>query len=235
MSNRAARRAAERQASPSVSEAQLNANRANAQFSSGPKTETGKLRSSHNAVKTGLTGRTILLPTDDVAAYQFLVTLMTEKFKPANDFEKHLTQNIVDTEWRLLRIPMLESGLYALGRHELAAGCAHESDPQTRAAMLEALIFRTYEKDFRNLALQERRLRSRLKADTAELSHLQQERVEKQNEDLKAAAALYLAAEQEGKPFNPAEFGFEFSLETVRDFLAKQKETKQPKTQATAA
>ena len=78
MSNRAARRAAAHQAS----EAQLAANRANAQFSSGPKTEQGKLVSSHNALKTGLTGRTIVLPTDDVAAYQTLVALINRKFNP---------------------------------------------------------------------------------------------------------------------------------------------------------
>jgi hypothetical protein len=190
MSNRAIRRAAERSAqrqaaapanpTNTISEAQLAANRANAQLSSGPKSETGKSKSSHNALKTGLTGRTILLPDDDVAAYQTLVSLIDQKFKPADDIEKHLTQSITDTEWRLLRIPTLEAGLYALGRHELSAECAHESNPQIRASMLEALIFRTYQKDLRNLALQERRLRSQLKADTAELRHLQAERREAQ-------------------------------------------------------
>jgi hypothetical protein len=176
MSNRAARRAAAHQ----ISEAQLAANRANAQSSTGPKSEQGKLVSSHNALKTGLTGRTIVLPTDDVAAYQTLVALINRKFTPANDIEQHLTQTIADTEWRLLRIPTLESGLYALGRHELAADCAHEPDPQLRATMLEAHIFRTYQKDLRNLALQERRLRNQLKQDTAELRRLQAERLEQE-------------------------------------------------------
>ena len=70
-----------------ISEAQLAANRANSQSSTGPKTEQGKLVSSHNALKTGLTGRTIVLPTDDVAAYQSLVALINKKFAPANDIE----------------------------------------------------------------------------------------------------------------------------------------------------
>ena len=195
MSNRAARRAAAHQ----VSEAQLAANRANSQSSSGPKTEQGKLVSSHNALKTGLTGRTIVLPTDDVAAYQALVTLINQKFNPANDIEQHLTQTIADTEWRLLRIPTLESGLYALGRHELAADCAHEPDPQLRATMLEAHIFRTFQKDLRNLALQERRLRNQLKQDTAELRRIQQERLEQET-----------AEGTEAKPASTPN-GFEFS------------------------
>ncbi len=227
MSNRAARRAAAHQAS----EAQLAANRANSQSSTGPKTEQGKLVSSHNALKTGLTGRTIVLPTDDVAAYQSLVALINQKFAPANDIEQHLTQTIADTEWRLLRIPTLESGFYALGRHELAADCAHEPDTQLRAAMLEAHIFRTYQKDLRNLALQERRLRNQLKQDTAELRRLQQERLET------------AAAEAEAKP-KPAAVpnGFEFS--TPPTHFASQPapapETAQPdqinlKTEAAAA
>jgi hypothetical protein len=223
MSNRAARRAAAhktmeaaRQASASVqspvaqpvpatlvSEAQLAANRANAQSSTGPKSEQGKLVSSHNALKTGLTGRTIVLPTDDVAAYQSFVALINRKFAPANDIEQHLTQTIADTEWRLLRIPTLESGLYALGRHELAADCAHEPHPQLRATMLDAHIFRTYQKDLRNLALQERRLRNQLKQDTAELRRLQAERLAQETATEPRASASATAA----KPQN----GFEFS------------------------
>src|SRR5215467_58147 len=54
----------------SVSESQLAANRRNAQLSTGPKSEEGKSKSSLNAVRTGLTGRTVLLPTDDAAGYQ---------------------------------------------------------------------------------------------------------------------------------------------------------------------
>jgi hypothetical protein len=53
-----------------TSERRLAANRANAQRSTGPRTKTGKAKSALNAVKTGLTGRTVLLPTADVAAYQ---------------------------------------------------------------------------------------------------------------------------------------------------------------------
>jgi hypothetical protein len=230
MSNRAARRAAMRQTSNNVSEAQLAANRANAQSSSGPKTEQGKLVSSHNALKTGLTGRTIVLPTDDVAAYQSLVTLINKKFNPANDIEQHLTQTIADTEWRLLRIPTLESGFYALGRHELAADCAHEPDPQLRAAMLEAHIFRTYQKDLRNLALQERRLRNQLKQDTAELRRLQQERLEQET-----------AEKTEAKPAS-VQNGFEFSTpqnqathEPVPTAEPAQAEQINLKTEATAA
>jgi hypothetical protein len=44
--------------------------RANAQKSNGPRTAAGKQRSSLNALRHGLTGHTIVLPTEDLAAYQ---------------------------------------------------------------------------------------------------------------------------------------------------------------------
>lgn len=46
-----------------VSERRLAANRANTQLSTGPRTPEGKAKSSLNAVKTGLAGRTVLLST----------------------------------------------------------------------------------------------------------------------------------------------------------------------------
>ena len=159
-----------------ATDSQINANRANAQNSTGPSSPEGKLKSSHNALKTGLTGRTILLPSDDLGAYENFVEILKRKYQPVEAYEKHLVQNIADTEWRLLRIPTLESGYYALGRHELAGECAHESNDQVRAAMLEALIDRTYKKDLRNLALQERRLRGQLAKFVTELTQLQEER-----------------------------------------------------------
>ena len=50
--------------------AQIEANRKNAQHSTGPKSPETKAKCSLNALKTGLTGRTVLLPADDTAAYQ---------------------------------------------------------------------------------------------------------------------------------------------------------------------
>src|SRR4051794_40029450 len=50
--------------SPIISPSQLAANRANAHLSTGPRTPEGKAKSCLNAVKTGLTGRTVLLPAE---------------------------------------------------------------------------------------------------------------------------------------------------------------------------
>jgi hypothetical protein len=175
------------------SEAKLAANRANAQHSTGPRTEEGKAKSSMNAVKTGLTGRTVLLPTDDALAYQHHLDRHFREFSPATDKEKALVQTIADTEWRLLRIAPLEAGIYAVGRRKLADLFPEEKDPANRADLITAEIFMTYRKDFSNLALQERRLRNQRQADIAQLRELQKERIEKHLQNLQRAAALYAA------------------------------------------
>src|SRR5438309_252597 len=95
--------------------AQIAANRANSQLSTGPTSEAGKTRSSLNAVKTGLTGRTVLLPGEDAEQYKALVARYMTDFQPVGDQECILVQSLADTQWRLLRIPCLESGIYALG------------------------------------------------------------------------------------------------------------------------
>jgi hypothetical protein len=197
------------------SEAQLAANRANAQLSTGPITEAGKAKSSHNAVKTGLTGRTILLPTDDGDVYLQHVARFFTKYQPVTEDEKALTQSVADTEWRLVRIPSLESGIYANGRSRLANAFADESDPAVRAVRIEAQVFQDCRKDLSNLALQEARLRRMREADTAALKELIQTRRAKHSNDFASACVKRDAVIKAGNEFDPALFGFEFTNEEL--------------------
>src|SRR5947209_3358581 len=151
------------------SESQISANPQNAQLSTGPKSKGGKAKSSLNAVKTGLTGRTVLLPTEDAAAYETHLARFFTEYAPANEEEQTLVQSLADTEWRLLRIPALEMGIYAVGRLELAPNFQEVEDPQARAALVEAKIFLTYQRQLNNLSIQECRLRRQRDKDFAAL------------------------------------------------------------------
>jgi hypothetical protein len=56
---------------------QCEANRRNAELSTGPKTEAGKSRSRRNAIRHGLTAETViaaLVDADDYAAFELAVT-----------------------------------------------------------------------------------------------------------------------------------------------------------------
>ena len=239
-----------------TSEPQLTANRANAQLSTGPRSPEGKAKVSHNALKTGLTGRTVLLPSDDVAAYQEHVARLFRQFAPETDEEKdepavlseaktqiedepavlseaktqirRLVQSLADTQWRLDRIPALETGIYAIGRREFAGHFADETEETVRRAMIEAQILLTYRRDLNNLSTQEARLQ--YEKDEAELKRLLAEREaaakarEKAERDRwKSAIDHYQTAEEFGVPFDPAEIGFEFTTEEIAHRLEQQK------------
>ncbi len=165
---------------------QITANRANAVLSTGPTSSQGRAKVSHNALKTGLTGRTVLLPADDVAAYQAHTDRIFKLHSPEADEEKRLTQSLADTLWRLERIPSLEAGIYAIGRRELAAQFADEEDEAVRKAMIEAQVFLSYRRDLNNLSVQEARLRRLYEKDEAELKRLIAERTQAEKDRLEA-------------------------------------------------
>ncbi len=125
--------------------AQIAANRTNSKLSTGPTTATGQAASKLNGLKTGLTGRTVILPSDDLALYQSHIDRFQKKFEPATDEEQTLVQSLADTEWRLARIPSLETGVYALGRLEFAR--LFEDQPEdVRKSLVEAKIFVAYQR-----------------------------------------------------------------------------------------
>jgi hypothetical protein len=163
------------EAEPTVSEAKLTANRANVQLSTGPRSAEGKAVSSMNAVKTGLTGRTVLLPSDDAEAYRQHLEAYETEFQPIGLRERELVQSLADIQWRLQRIPGLEMAIYARGREEFAEQF-EELEPAARAARLDLETFIHYQKPLRNLQIQEGRLQRQREKDMFELRELQEER-----------------------------------------------------------
>ncbi|MFL6546068.1 MAG: hypothetical protein ACJ8LM_12935 [Candidatus Udaeobacter sp.] len=218
---------------PPISSSQLAANRANGldeaailsepktqkNASSGPQTPEGKAKSCLNAVKTGLTGRTVLLPAEDAARYEQHVCEFFTELQPAGPRETELVRSLADTAWRLARIPALEMTIFAHGRIQFADQFA-DRDPALQSCLIEMHTFLHYEKQLRNLHIQEGRLRRQREKDTAELRQLQQERSSREKHDLQMLAGLYVAAQKEGKPFDPAQYGFEFSTEDIENYLA---------------
>jgi hypothetical protein len=197
--------------------AQIAANQKNSQLSTGPTSEAGKAKSSLNAVKSGLTGQTVLLSGDDAALYEAHVSQFIESYAPVGDDERNLVQALADTEWRLLRIPSLEMGIYAVGRIEFAASFANE-DNTVRKHLIEAQVFLAYQRQLNNLSIQESRLRRQREKDAATLREIQDNRKRRAKARLDNAARQYIRSlqEQPGRKFEPAAFGFEFSLAEIQ-------------------
>ncbi|HSU58550.1 MAG TPA: hypothetical protein VLI55_04495 [Bryobacteraceae bacterium] len=195
-----------------VSEAQVAANRANAQLSTGPSSNEGKATSCLNAVKTGLTGRTVLLHTDDAAEYQHYLAAYEKEFSPVGQRECDLVQSIADTCWRLRRIPGLELAIYAQGRARFADEFK-DYDAALQPGLIELSTFMAYEKQLRNLQLQEARLSRRREKEIAELRELQQAR---KAETASRDEACLVPSEA---CLVPMPNGFEFSLPDIESYL----------------
>ena len=86
-------------------------NRANSAHSTGPRTESGKQRSSLNALSHGLTARIAVLPTEDPDTYQRHIQQFLDEYKPATPTETQLVHEIANTAWLLHRILLLEAAL----------------------------------------------------------------------------------------------------------------------------
>jgi hypothetical protein len=83
--------------------AQIEASRLNGAKSHGPITPEGKQRSSQNAVKHGLTARTVVLCAENHELFEQLEQDYVDSLQPATILELHLVQRIAVAEWRLRR------------------------------------------------------------------------------------------------------------------------------------
>lgn len=171
-------------------------NRLNALNSTGPRTALGKSISKLNAVKTGLTGRTVLLPTDDAARYEQHVQNWFKDLNPEGPRECALVQSIADSHWRTERIVRLEFALYAgvAGAESAAGHPTNDSGAANEGNELDTYL--RYERQLRNLSTQESRLRRSRDKDMKELNELQTERRKRLEEESAAQAA---AAKMAGK------------------------------------
>lgn len=100
-----------------ATEKQINANRLNAEKSTGPTTEDGKAKSAANSIKHGLLAKTKLLSSEKPEDYSDHRNLIFEAIQPVGKFEELLTEKIVVLHWRLNRLLSIECDI--LSNNEL--------------------------------------------------------------------------------------------------------------------
>ena len=183
---------------PTLSRSEIN--RANAQHSTGPKTDAGKKRSSLNAMRHGLTGQILVLPAEELAHYKSLCESLRNQFQPKTDEEERLVQLFADTKWRIMRVPAIENNIQQLGtRHGRRYSSVEDDD--IGMALATAAEIREQAKVLSNLALYEQRLCRRHDKILEELERVQGER---------RAHETQQAQPPKREPL-PAENGFVFS------------------------
>ena len=83
-------------------------NRRNAQKSTGPRTPEGKNRSRFNAVKHGMTAKTLVLPDEDANVLQIRLETWIDDLQPQNEVEQFLVEQAVQSSWKLDRADRAE-------------------------------------------------------------------------------------------------------------------------------
>ena len=95
-----------------TSERQIAANRANALHSTGPKTPEGKAAVRHNALRHGLLARDVVLPEEDLDAFEDLLNQVRADLSPVGPIEELLVDRVVSFMWRLGRSVRAETALF---------------------------------------------------------------------------------------------------------------------------
>jgi hypothetical protein len=87
-------------------------NRANAQKSSGPKTEQGKAVSSQNSFKHGLYSKAVIIPGEDPAKFEALRADLAAEHRPIGLTEEMLVDEVAQHYWRMKRFRSLEAQIF---------------------------------------------------------------------------------------------------------------------------
>ncbi len=91
------------------SQRQIEANRRNAQKSTGPASVPGKARSSMNALKTGIHAKSLVLPSENVAELEELIEECYRSLNPATPEARCFVDEFIYCEWNLRRLRAAET------------------------------------------------------------------------------------------------------------------------------
>jgi hypothetical protein len=94
-----------------ASEKQVEANRANARKSTGPKTAEGRARSRANAWKHGLTASTLIIVGEEPDEFDELRAALIDSYDPQSPWERELVERLAGIFWRLRRVPFWEAAI----------------------------------------------------------------------------------------------------------------------------
>jgi hypothetical protein len=166
------------------------------------RTPEGKARSSMNALRHGLTARVVVLPSEDMNAYNAFSKEIVDSLDAQTPVERQFAQTVADNQWRINRIRSIEDGMLGMGHFE-AAGNFDCPTSEIHSAMTAARAFRDDSKSFVNLSIYEQRLHRSMKESLRQLRELQAERREREKTEMDDAIRLLKTQQMKGLPYEP--------------------------------
>jgi hypothetical protein len=201
-------------------------NRANAQKSTGPRTAAGKQRSKLNALRHGLTGHTIVLPSEDQSAYQRHSQSFLTEYQPKGATETQLVQSLLDTSWQLNRASAVETNLFSLGITEMEDRI-RATHPEAETALAMALAYREHNRAFANIGIYRQRLAREFERTLILLRQIQAERRKNEERQLDNAAKILKMHQDANLPYQPSDDGFVFSKAEIESYIGREERWQQ--------
>jgi hypothetical protein len=93
---------------------QIDANRRNAQLSTGPFTEEGKRRSRRNAIRRGFAAETVINALEDAEDYAAYERTVIADYNARSAVERELVLRLASLLWRFRHATAIESGLFKI-------------------------------------------------------------------------------------------------------------------------
>ena len=164
-----------------ATEAQVVANRLNAQKSTGPRTAEGKAVVAQNAVRHGLRAEQVVIRGEDPGEFEFYRQQMLGELSPAGAVESMLAERVVHLAWRLRRAERIQAEVFDEMIVEEETSPVRKEIRSTRAQAIDGLaetdltLSMAVSRDFTNyrvlerLGLYERRIEQSLYRTMAEL------------------------------------------------------------------
>jgi hypothetical protein len=118
---------------------QIEANRRNAQLSTGPVSEEGKKISRQNAVRHALTAETVIDALEDAEDYAAFELAVTADYDAQSAVERELVLRLASLLWRLRRATAIESGLFKIQARQLLQFRQHRQAHQKRQNILDSM------------------------------------------------------------------------------------------------
>ena len=128
-----------------ATEAQIAANRLNAQKSTGPRTEEGKAVSSQNALTHGLLAREGAIRGEDEGEFFVHQTMLLGQLDPATPVEDILANRIVDLSWRLKRAARDQDQIFGRLYDQFLGDQPEPAEPAEREALLGRMLLEDYQ------------------------------------------------------------------------------------------
>jgi hypothetical protein len=95
----------------SFTDKQIEASRKNGALSRGPVTPEGKKRASKNALRHGMFAREIVLDNEPKQNFTHITKRLRKQFRPDNEAENQLIDQLAASSWRLRRFWAMETGM----------------------------------------------------------------------------------------------------------------------------